>query len=110
MIGASSEESRFPRKNMGKKTLDKMKKKCCRKYRKKSKHCKRCPEMIREQCQLEGRYSAMSKKKDDKKKDKKKAAKKAAKKLEKKSCKKSCEKKSAKKKDKKKDKKKGKKK
>ncbi|WP_339137263.1 MAG: hypothetical protein WGN25_04515 [Candidatus Electrothrix sp. GW3-4] len=68
---------------MGKEQSDKAKKKCCRKYQKKSTYCKRCPIKIRLQCQLERRVAEMSKKKDDKKKEEKKAAKKAAKKVEK---------------------------
>jgi len=83
---------------MGKEAVDKPKKKCCGKYRRKSTHCERCPVKIRLQCQLERRNTEMSKKKD-KKKAEKKAAKKAC---CKKSCKKKAEKKSSKKKCKKK--------
>ena len=65
------------------------KKKCCRKYKKTSKHCKQCPIKTRQQCQTERRNTEMSKKKDEKKKaDKKKCCKKACKKGKKKSDKK----------------------
>jgi hypothetical protein len=84
---------------MGKEKVDKTKKKCCGKFRKKNTYCTRCPVKIRLQCQLKRRIAEMGKKKDDKKKDKKKAEKKAAKKA---CCKKSCKKKSSKKKGKKK--------
>jgi hypothetical protein len=92
--GLSSRED-----NMGKDTDGKPKKKCCRKYQKKSEYCKRCPVKIRLQCQLERRTTEMSKKKDEKKKEAKKVEKKLAKKKEeKKACdKKACKKKSAKK-------------
>lgn len=70
---------------MGKKKNDKPKKKCCRKYQKKSKYCKRCPVKVILQYQLKRRIAEMGKKKEDKKKAKKKAAKKAC---TKKSCKK----------------------
>jgi hypothetical protein len=79
---------------MGKETVDKAKKKCCGKYRKKNTYCKRCPVKIRLQCQLERRITEMSKKKDEKKAAKKECCKK--------SCKKQSEKKSSKKKGKKK--------
>jgi hypothetical protein len=82
----------------------KAKPKCCGKFRKKNKHCSRCPVTFREQCQLKTERSEMGKKKEDKKKAKKKAEKK----LKAKKCcsKKKCDKKKAKKKSKKKGKKK----
>jgi len=84
---------------MGK--VKKAKPKCCGKYRKKNKHCSRCPVTFREQCQLKTERSEMGKKKD-----KKKAKKKAEKKLKAKKCsKKKCGKKKDKKKAKKKKKK-----
>lgn len=76
----------------------KAKPKCCGKFKKKNKHCSRCPVIFREQCKLDADRLYMGKKKEDKKK----AEKKAEKALNKK--------KASKKKSKKKDKKKGKKK
>ena len=93
------------KKKSGKKI--KPKAKCCGKFRKKNKHCRRCPITLRRQCQLDTERSEMGKKKEEKKKAEKKAEKKALKKkaLKKKAAKK--EKKKSKKKDrKKKDKKK----
>ena len=80
----------------------KLKPKCCGKFRKKDKHCSRCPLQVREQCKLALERCEMGKKKEDKKKAKKKA--------EKALSKKKVDKKKDKKKSKKKDKKKGKKK
>ena len=80
--------------HMGKKKNVKPKKKCCRKYQKKSKYCKRCPVKLMLQCQLKRRILEVSKKKAKKKAEKKAAEKACAKK----SCKKKAEKKSCKKK------------
>ena len=76
----------------------KPKAKCCGKFRKKNKHCSRCPITLRKQCKLDTERSEMGKKKEDKKK----AAKKAARKAEKKALKKKALKKKEAKKDKKK--------
>jgi hypothetical protein len=61
------------RKNV--KKAKKAKPKCCGKFRKKDKHCSRCPVLFREQCKLDTERSEMSKKKENKKKAKKKAEK-----------------------------------
>jgi len=80
-----------------------VKPKCCGKFRKKNKHCSRCPVTIREACQLKTERLEMGKKKEDKKKAKKKAEKKLkAKKCSKKKCDKKKDKKKSKKKNKKK--------
>jgi hypothetical protein len=82
---------------MGKEAVDKSKKKCCGKYRKKDKHCTRCPLIVREQCQRKtekekeekmgkdkkkccSKKECKKKEKADKKKDKKKSKKKGKKK------------------------------
>ena len=57
------------------KKIKKAKPKCCGKFRKKGKHCSRCPVIFREQCKLDTMRSEMGKKKEDKKKAKKKAEK-----------------------------------
>ncbi len=62
------------------KKIKKPKPKCCGKFRKKNKHCSRCPVLFREQCKLDTESSEMSKKKEDKKKAKKKDKKKKGKK------------------------------
>jgi hypothetical protein len=54
------------------KKIIKPKPKCCGKFRKKNKHCSRCPVLFREQCKLDTERSEMGKKKEDKKKAKKK--------------------------------------
>jgi hypothetical protein len=95
---------------MGTTKKGKAKPKCCGKFRKKNKHCSRCPVTFREQCKLDTERLDMGKKKEDKKKAKKKAEKALSKK---KACKKKdkkCKCKTSKKKTKKKDQKKGKKK
>jgi hypothetical protein len=57
---------------MGKnKKIKKPKPKCCGKFRKKNKHCSRCPVLFREQCKLDTERSEMGKKKENKKKAKK---------------------------------------
>ena len=84
---------------MGKnKKIKKPKPKCCGKFRKKNKHCSRCPVIFREQCKLDTERSEMGKKKEDKKKAKKKAEKALSKKKDKKSKKKDKKKKGKKKK------------
>jgi len=86
-------------KSSGKeKKRKKLKPKCCSKFRKKGKHCSRCPLQVREQCKLDLERFEMGKKKEDKKKAEKALSKKKV------------DKKKNKKKSKKKDKKKGKKK
>jgi hypothetical protein len=80
---------------MGKETVDKPKEKCCGKYRKNDKHCKRCPLIVREQCQRKtekekkmgkdkkkscSKKECKKKEKADKKKEKKKSKKKGKKK------------------------------
>ena len=89
---------------MGKnKKIKKTKPKCCGKFRKKNKHCSRCPVLFREQCKLDTERSGMGKKKVDKKKEKKKAEKGLSKKkVDKKKDKKKSKKKDKKKKGKKK--------
>ena len=84
----------------------KIKPECCGKYKKKHKHCSRCPVLFKEQCKLETERSIMGKKKEKKKEDKKKKRKKAEKALQKKMQKKKEKKAAGKKKDKKKNKKK----
>ena len=71
------------KKKKDKKTI-KPKPKCCGKFRKKNKHCSRCPVLFREQCKLDTEMSEMGKKKENKKKVKKKADKKKDKKKSKK--------------------------
>lgn len=66
------------------KKIKKPKPKCCGKFRKKNKHCSRCPVLVREQCKLDTERSEMGKKKEDKKKAKKKAEKALSKKKDKK--------------------------
>ena len=84
---------------MGKnKKIKKPKPKCCGKFRKKNKHCSRCPVIFREQCKLDTERSEMGKKKEDKKKAKKKAEKALSKKKDKKIKKKDKKKKGKKKK------------
>jgi len=72
------------RKKKKDKKIIKPKPKCCGKFRKKNKHCSRCPVLFREQCKLDTEMSEMGKKKEDKKKVKKKADKKKDKKKSKK--------------------------
>ena len=85
------------------KKIIKPKPKCCGKFRKKNKHCSRCPVLFREQCKLDTERSEMGKKKEDKKKAKKKAEKGLSKKkVDKKKDKKKSKKKDKKKKGKKK--------
>jgi hypothetical protein len=62
------------------KKIIKPKPKCCGKFRKKNKHCSRCPVLFREKCKLDTERSEMGKKKEDKKKAKKKVDKKKNKK------------------------------
>jgi hypothetical protein len=57
------------------KKIKKTKPKCCGKFRKKNKHCSRCPVLFREQCKLDTERSEIAKKKEDKKKARKKAEK-----------------------------------
>jgi len=86
---------------MGKsKKIKKPKPECCGKFRKKDKHCRRCPVIFREQCKLDTKRSEMIKKK--KKEDKEKAKKKAEKALSTKKVDKKKDKKMSQKKDKKK--------
>ena len=85
------------------KKIKKTKPKCCGKFRKKNKHCSRCPVLVREQCKLDTERSEMGKKNENKKKAKKKTEKALSKKkVDKKKDKKKSKKKDKKKKGKKK--------
>lgn len=57
---------------MGKKKPKKTKKSCCGNYLKKSKHCSRCPILVKEKCKALSKEKAAAKKKNKKKSKKKK--------------------------------------
>ncbi len=80
------------------KKIIKTKPKCCGKFRKKNKHCSRCPVLFREQCKLDTERSEMGKKKAKKKAEKGLSKKKVDKKKDKKKSKKKDKKKKGKKK------------